>query len=116
MEIVPTFFPSRRTWSVSALAIGVLLSICPAEASGPSASTDKISSFREPRKAVVIDVELGGETGVRAALGGLGARVVAFLGPRRWLVAGDRDAIASLTGIASASPWQESTGKGNGGT
>jgi hypothetical protein len=106
MEIVSTFFPSRRTWSVSALAIGALLAICPAEASDPSASTGEMSSFQEPREVVVIDVELGGEAGVRTALDGLGARVVAFLGPRRWLVVGDSDVIASLTGIASAAAWR----------
>ena len=54
----------------------------------------------------MIDVHLGEATSVRTALDGIGARVVAFLGPHRWLVSGDNGAIAKVTGIASAAPWR----------
>ena len=106
MESVLTSFTPRLQWTVSVLAIGVLLAICPAEARDPSASAERRSSFHEPREVVVIDVRQGGAIGVRTGLDGIRARIVAFLGPHRWLVVGDSGAIARLKGIASAAPWR----------
>ncbi|MEX1311125.1 MAG: hypothetical protein AB1Z65_11945, partial [Candidatus Sulfomarinibacteraceae bacterium] len=99
-------FNAGRRWFVSALAIGALLAIGSAEAADRIASANEVTSDDEPREVVVIDVHLGEATGVRSALDGLGATVVSYLGPRRWLVVGDSGAIGRVTGIASAAPWR----------
>ncbi len=96
-------------WAALIVPVVVTLSVVFSSSSVWATEGGPVSAKPTPElRVLVVDVGVAGE--VRGVLAETGAKIVAYLAPQEWLVAGDGAVLSAISGVVSVRRWRSADG------